>query len=444
MSSDAFVVKISHLSKCYRIYDRPEDRLKDAVIPRVRRVFGKTTLPYYREFWALQDISCDIRRGDTVGIIGRNGSGKSTLLQIISGTLTPTGGSVETNGRIAALLELGAGFNPEFTGRENVYLNASVLGLSRPCIDNRLDLIAGFADIGDFFDRPVKMYSSGMYVRLAFAIAAHVEADVLIVDEALSVGDMVFQHKCIAKIRRMLDDGLTLLFVSHDPDAVRALCRHALWLHGGILKLRGAATDVSRAYFEDSILAVNRARVSGTKSDARAPERAAAETDGGLARALQDATRDLQATRALEVGAVRIIDAQGREVEALPFGEEFRLQVTVRALVALDNVNVSFVIKDHLGIELTGESLFNKERRGLRLAEGEGRRVSFTGTMYFRGGVTYSISLRVNMVARWDRTDLIHLFSDDTAAVFRVVGDPENPVWYRIYQPFEIAIEDAS
>ena len=181
-------IKVENLSKCYPIFDTPRDRLKQMIIPMLQRAYGFSPRKYYREFWALRDVSFEVKRGQSVGIIGRNGSGKSTLLQLICGTLAPTGGSLQVNGRVAALLELGSGFNPEFTGRENVYLNASVLGLSQQEIDNRFDEIAAFADIGDFLDQPIKTYSSGMTMRLAFSVIAHVDADVLIVDEALAVG----------------------------------------------------------------------------------------------------------------------------------------------------------------------------------------------------------------------------------------------------------------
>jgi lipopolysaccharide transport system ATP-binding protein len=188
---------VHKVSKCYHLYDRPHDRLKQFIVPHVRRLMGREPKNYAREFWALSDVSFNVKKGETVGVIGRNGSGKSTLLQIICGTLTPTSGTVNTNGRTAALLELGAGFNPEFTGRENIYMNGALLGLSQEEIDSRIDDIAAFADIGQFIEQPVKTYSSGMYVRLAFAIAINVQPQILIVDEVLAVGDARFQAKCM-------------------------------------------------------------------------------------------------------------------------------------------------------------------------------------------------------------------------------------------------------
>ncbi|MBT8439258.1 MAG: ABC transporter ATP-binding protein [Gammaproteobacteria bacterium] len=224
---------VKNLSKVYQIYDRPEDRLKQSLYPRFGRLIGRPSRNYYHEFWALKDVSFSVKKGETVGIVGRNGSGKSTLLQLICGTLCPTGGIVETQGRIAALLELGSGFNPEFTGRENVYMNAAVLGLSKNEVDQRYGDIADFADIGQFIDQPIKTYSSGMMVRLAFAVAINVEPEILIIDEALSVGDELFQRKCFSRIEAIRDSGATILFVSHSGSTVVELCDRAVLLDAG-------------------------------------------------------------------------------------------------------------------------------------------------------------------------------------------------------------------
>src|SRR5690348_2740583 len=220
MSSEDFSIRVDRLSKRYEIYAQPAHRLKQMILPRAQRAMRRSARTYFKEFWALRDVSFDVRRGETVGIVGRNGSGKSTLLQMICGTLHPTAGRISVGGRIAALLELGAGFNPEFTGRENVYLNAAVIGLSREEIDARFDDIAAFADIGDFMEQPVKTYSSGMYVRLAFAVAINVDPEILVVDEALAVGDELFQRKCFARIDAIRSKGATILFVSHSANAV--------------------------------------------------------------------------------------------------------------------------------------------------------------------------------------------------------------------------------
>lgn len=232
MDASAIAISVSNLSKCYQIYNAPRDRLKQFVLPRLQRLAGRAPKQYFREFWALKDVSFEIKKGETVGIIGRNGSGKSTLLQMICGTLNPSSGSIQTNGRIAALLELGSGFNPEFTGRENVYMNASVLGLTNEEIDTRFEDIVAFADIGEFIEQPVKTYSSGMMVRLAFAVIAHVDADILVVDEALAVGDAFFTQKCMRFLRNFMKSG-TVLFVSHDTGAIVNLCNKAIFLNRG-------------------------------------------------------------------------------------------------------------------------------------------------------------------------------------------------------------------
>lgn len=250
MSSKDIAIRVSSLSKCYTIYDRPQDRLKQALIPRIKHFLGGQPKNYFHEFWALRDVSFEVEKGETLGIIGRNGSGKSTLLQIICGTLTPTGGTVETNGRVAALLELGSGFNPEFTGRENVYMNGAVLGLSKEEMDARFDEIVTFADIGEFIDQPVKMYSSGMYVRLAFAVSACIDPDILIVDEALAVGDAKFQAKCFRRFDELIQRGTTILFVTHSTEQVVRHCDRSIILdHGQISKI-GQAREVVNLYMD--------------------------------------------------------------------------------------------------------------------------------------------------------------------------------------------------
>lgn len=245
MSSD-IAIRVQHLSKCYHIFDKP--------VHRLFRMIWREGERYGREYWAVEDVSFEIRRGETVGIIGRNGAGKSTLLQMICGTLSPTSGEIEVNGKIAALLELGAGFNPEFTGRENVYLAASLYGLSSQDVSARFDAIAAFADIGDFIEQPVKTYSSGMFVRLAFAVIAHVDADILVVDEALSVGDAYFQQKCMRFLGGFQRRGGTLLFVSHDMGTVNALCATAVLLRrndGRYLCDVGSAKTIASIYLRE-------------------------------------------------------------------------------------------------------------------------------------------------------------------------------------------------
>lgn len=241
-------ISVNALNKLYQVFDQPQDRLKQFLIPKIQRALGIQPKQYHREFWALKDICFDVKKGETVGIIGCNGSGKSTLLQIICGTLNLTSGNIKTHGRIAALLELGSGFNPEFTGRENVFINASVLGLSKEEIDARFDKIVSFADIGNFIEQPIKTYSSGMIVRLAFAIAIHVDAEIIVIDEALAVGDIAFQYKCLEKIKNLKTLGVTILFVSHDTGSIIEFCNRAIVLDSGEIVFIGDPKDAVGFY----------------------------------------------------------------------------------------------------------------------------------------------------------------------------------------------------
>jgi lipopolysaccharide transport system ATP-binding protein len=251
MSSENISVRARSLGKCYHIYDKPLDRLKQSLVPRLQRLLGSPPASYAREFWALKDVSFDVYRGEAIGIIGRNGCGKSTLLQLIAGTLAPTQGAVEIVGRTAALLELGAGFNPDFTGRENVFMNAAVLGLSNEEVKSRFTEITNFAAIGNFIDQPVKTYSSGMVVRLAFSVAACVDPELLIVDEALAVGDAAFQFKCLDRMKELIEKGTTLLFVSHDMSMVKAFCTRVIYLAAGMKKMEDTPDEVAEQYFMD-------------------------------------------------------------------------------------------------------------------------------------------------------------------------------------------------
>ena len=239
-----WAIEARDLGKCYSLYERPGDRLKQLLWGRWR----SRSKPYFRDFWALKGVNFAIKPGEVVGIVGRNGAGKSTLLQMVCGTLQPSAGELQVKGRVAALLELGAGFNPDFTGLENIYMNAAILGLSQAQVDERLEGILAFADIGDFIRQPVKTYSSGMYMRLAFAVATSVEPDILVIDEALSVGDGAFARKSFDRIMGLKDAGKTILFCSHSMYQVEALCSRAMWIEAGTLRMMGSAAEVTSAY----------------------------------------------------------------------------------------------------------------------------------------------------------------------------------------------------
>lgn len=377
MSSD-LVIRVNGVSKVFQTYERPHDRLVQALLGAAARLMplggykerlARKAQERARQFWALRDISFEVRRGETVAIIGRNGSGKSTLLQIICGTLPPTTGTAEINGRVAALLELGSGFNPEFTGRENVYLNAQLYGLSRAQIDERFESITGFADIGDFIDQPVKVYSSGMLVRLAFAVIAHVDADVLVVDEALAVGDAFFTQKCMRFLREFMKSG-TILFVSHDTGSVKNLCTHALWLEQGAVVQAGSPREVCDQYLEAFYEAQQGKSTTTRLRPVKARKLAKDEKDQRLQFINQSSLRndvrvfefDAQAT-SFGTGDAQIVDVhfgddEGKLLSWIVGGEDVTIHVRALAHKELTSPIVGFFIKDRLGQTLFGDNTF--------------------------------------------------------------------------------------
>ncbi len=369
------VVSVRGVGKCYGIYTRPLDRLKQTLWRGRRR--------FHREFWALRNISFDVRRGEAVGIIGRNGSGKSTLLQILAGTLRPTEGQVEIHGRVAALLELGSGFNPEFTGRENVYLNGAIFGLSRQEVSERFDAIAGFADIGSFLDQPVKTYSTGMVVRLAFAVQVQLMPDILIVDEALSVGDALFQKRCFQRIEELRENGVTLLFVSHDQETVRTLTNRALLLENGEPRVLGTSAEVvleyrrllheaEKKYYDEMIrtkvvqrpprpepppapaeTAVASAPVTADEPAAPAPE----TSEPALKRSDVFSFGDLDA----EVVACNVLDENRNISTVFHPGEQIRIQIQVRLNRDMSHLNVGFRLRSKEGVKMYSWGTFNQD-----------------------------------------------------------------------------------
>jgi lipopolysaccharide transport system ATP-binding protein len=317
------LVLVQKVSKLYRLYRRPADRLYE-MLPRARQ--------RYSEFWALRDISFQVEKGEMLGVVGPNGCGKSTLLQIVSGILQPTTGRVVTHGRIAALLELGAGFNPEFSGRENVYLNGEILGLSRAEISKAMPSIEAFAEIGEFIDRPVKEYSSGMYVRLAFSTAIHVDPEILIVDEALAVGDAVFANRCVRKFQELRERKITVLFVSHDLGLVKQLSDRAILLLGGRIAAEGAPRDVINRYIG---LVLEKQEPQNKKEDrVRSSFR---HGDGSS-----------------EILDVRLLNANGAAVASVASGEPVTVRVRSRFRRAMSDPMVGILIRTRIGMDVYG------------------------------------------------------------------------------------------
>jgi len=372
------VIQCTDLGKCYQIYNNPKARLKQALW-RGRR-------QYFREFWALRNVNFEVRRGESLGIIGRNGSGKSTLLQLICGTLTPTEGTIQSKGRIAALLELGSGFNPEFSGIENIYLNASMLGLTKRETDSRLEDILAFADIGDFAHQPVKSYSSGMTVRLAFAVIAHVDADILVVDEALAVGDAVFTQRCMRFIRRIREQKC-LLFVSHDAEAVKSLCSQALWLADGTTRSAGDCKKVSLSYLRYCQSTSYGEELQIQALEGNSPN---SKDDDGEAEQMKSSSRcllqgnipffsyeskgecenNLSNASGWKTGDADLVEVKLYSIDnnvsqsIFEGGEEIEILVRAKANKTIESPILGFIVKDRLGQDLFGENtLFMKKNK---------------------------------------------------------------------------------
>ena len=407
MSSNDIAIRVTNLGKCYEIYSNPRDRLKQFIAPRLQRLTGRPPRQYFREFWALKNISFEVKKSETVGIIGRNGSGKSTLLQMICGTLNPTCGTIQTNGRIAALLELGSGFNPEFTGRENVYMNAAVLGLSNEEIDARFDDIVAFADIGDFIDQPVKTYSSGMMVRLAFGVIAHVDADILVVDEALAVGDAFFAQKCMRFLRNFMKTG-TVLFVSHDTGSIKNLCSYALWLEKGQVIQEGTPKEVCALYLE-AFYEAQQGKSSTTKirafkkSDDALPikdQRLEFINTSNLRNDLQIFKFDTDAASFGKGGAqihdVRLLDENEHPLAWIVGGEKVTLRVIVHAYHDLDSPIIGFFVKDRLGQTLFGDNTWlSYSEQPVHCQEGNELQADFVFFMPLLPSGEYSITTAI-------------------------------------------------
>lgn len=431
MSSEDFTIQVEGLGKRYEIYKQPADRLKQMILPKVQRLAGLRRHEYFTEFWALRDVNLQVRRGETVGIIGRNGSGKSTLLQMICGTLHPTLGSVEVHGRIAALLELGAGFNTEFTGRENVFLSGLLYGIPEHELKKRYQSIVDFADIGDFIDQPVKTYSSGMYVRLAFAIIAHVDADTLVVDEALSVGDVRFTQKCMRFLRDFQSHG-TLLFVSHDSGAVINMCHRAIWLDRGKVVVDGSARDVVERYLAEQH-AADRAVATGHAAVQVATKRNSAQQLGvpgmgdtpfDVVDPRQESLNGKGGRNLVEVfsfdpnrdtsefgeGRARVVDVQfldgeGNAITCIAGGEAVDLVIEIVAIGELHSPIVGFYVKDRLGQQLFGDNTY-LSCMDRRIQAGPGARLQahFKFRMPILAAGDYSIDAAVATGTQVDHT----------------------------------------
>ena len=373
-------ISVDNVTKLYKLYDKPSDRLKEAL--------GLTKQKKYREHYALQNLSFEVKKGECVGIIGTNGAGKSTILKIITGVLNPTHGNVTINGRISALLELGAGFNMEYTGIENVYLNGTMIGFSREEIDAKMDDILAFADIGDFVNQPVKTYSSGMFVRLAFAVAINIDPEILIVDEALSVGDVFFQAKCYQRFEDFKKMGKTILFVSHDMGSINKYCDRAILLNKGTKYMDGEPKEVIDVYKK---LIVN---AGNDEDNTKSGKSAAQKLDDGL---WMDKLHKNESVQEYGNGYAHIIDyaiidEYGMITNTISANTEYTIKIRVKFAQKVHMPIVAFTIRDLKGVEIAGTNTMYEDKNISDKAENDEVIVTFKQKMKLRGG-EYLMSL---------------------------------------------------
>ncbi len=458
MSSKSFSLQVEQVGKCYHVYERPVDRLKQLLLPSLYRTFlRRSPKCYFTEFHALQNIYLSAVRGETIGIIGANGAGKSTLLQIISGTLTPSSGRVEVNGRVAALLELGSSFDPEFTGIENVYLYGAILGLDRKEMSRRLDAICRYADIGEYVYQPVKLYSSGMVMRLAFAVIVHVDADILIIDEALTVGDALFVQKCMRFLRDFRERG-TVLFVSHDAATVLHLCSRVIWLEDGKIKCEGDPKRVSEAYLEAQVVATQNIPSTGmnrvgvepddsiglcrTPADGRDMRldfinRTTLRNDIELFRFSPDSLSFGQ--RKASIVNVTMGDKQGAALSWVVGGEDVVLCITCEVHEDIRDPIVGFYVKDRLGQYLFGDNTFLSCRdERLELKAGQVFQAYFRFRMPILPVGEYSIAPAIAVGVQDDHLtqhwfhDALLFKSHASSVVNSLVGIPMTDIWIQL------------
>lgn len=423
------VIKVENLSKVYKLYDKPVDRLKESINPFKKK--------YHKDFFALDDISFEVKKGETLGIIGKNGSGKSTLLKIITGVLNPSGGNVAVNGKISALLELGAGFNPEFTGKENIYLNGTIMGYSKEDMDKKIPQIVEFADIGEFINQPVKTYSSGMFVRLAFSVAINVEPDILIVDEALAVGDMAFQAKCISKMKNLMEKGVTVLFVTHDIGTIKKMCTTCVYLTGGKINSIGIASDIADQYLYDireDMNKENKLLVDYNHSDNEYKIAKTEKSDQLIFKEDKDYFNKIgairQGTGDVETTFVEFLDRNNESLKTASFNQEATIRIYIKFIKACE-VTVGYHIRDNRNIEIIGSGLLLEEKGLINGDPGDKFIVEFKTKLPLIQGI-YNITTVVSTPVIKNRTAL---FVDyiESAGLFQMIERQPVIIWDAVY-----------
>lgn len=452
-----FAIEVKNLTKTYRLYESNRRRIIEGLFPKAK--------PHYQEFNALNDVSFNIKKGEIVGIIGKNGSGKSTLLKIITGVLNPSKGSVTVNGRISALLELGAGFNPEYTGIENIYLNGTLNRLTREEVSKRIDDIADFADIGDFINQPVKNYSSGMFVRLAFAVAVYSDPDILIVDEALAVGDAAFQAKCMARMNQIMKSGATVLFVTHDMNTVKRLCQRCIYLEHGTKIMEGPAEELADIYLKRIRISMNEEHLKLEenktvleKENVIASVQQEVAENEALAKAsaqemsldseehsqyenrkfMEKAKRFKEGTGEVEFIDFKLFDEDEKETFSFAFNQKMKMRALVR--VNRDQAfGVAYHIRDDKNMELLGSSTLREIGTMIEGKKGEVYEIEMVTRLPIIEG-NYNITLVASRPVIANRTAMF-LSLIENAAVFAVEENTNAKLWDKVYLKNEVNVK---
>ena len=449
MGETESVIQIQNVSKVYKLYETPIDRLKESLHPGGKK--------YHHDFFALRDISFDVKKGETVGIIGKNGSGKSTLLKIITGVLTPTMGTMNVSGRISALLELGAGFNPEYSGLENVYLQGTMMGYSREDMRERVPEILKFADIGEFINQPVKVYSSGMFIRLAFSVAINVEPEILIVDEALAVGDMSFQAKCMTAFKRMQQKGVTVLFVSHDTASVKSLCSWAVWLENGVIKRIGNAGEIAEDYMrtireemnaagktqnagnEDTVLGTDENNKVEISVISEKPQNSVAQFKFKYSDEFEKSVEQFRyGSGGVKITFFEMLDENGSPVYEADFNQMVTLKIYLESYSDVQ-ISANYYILDDKKNYILGTGLNLVNGRLLSVAKSKRYIVTYKTKVPLEEGM-YSIQLQLTSPIIPDVTaDFIDVI--DNVAVFKVKRRPAGRLWAKVFIVNELEVE---
>lgn len=443
MSSSDIVIELRKVSKKYKIYSDPKHRLKQFISSGLS-FFSDVKKKYYKDFWALNNISFKVRKGETVGIIGKNGSGKSTLLQLISGILTSSSGVIITKGRIASLLELGSGFDPEFTGRENVYLSASLLGLNKKQINKKFKEIVEFSGISEFIDQPVKTYSSGMFVRLAFSVNLLCEPDILIIDEALAVGDIEFQAKCMTALKNIQKKGITIIFVSHDISAIKSLCDKCLLLDRGRLVDYGSAPDIAEKYIKNTRLSIN--SINSHKHEETLNFEKSIK--GGIKplkivkkKSIEEFEKKFSAARYgtgfAQVKYAELFDINMNNIRSAEFGQDVILKIYIEAMKTVDISCIYYIMDDKKNLIL-GSGFGLLDHPLIQTVAGGKYLVTYKTTLPLLDG-NYSIQLQLTTPPTQDIGVIFHDTIDDVI-LFTVNKRDKVPIWSKVNIPNEVEV----